>query len=160
MEYEYSYKVKSLKPYIEYCEKNGYTLVSDSKQIGHVFKNSNKTVARVKIDMPKNGQTKKVIDFKDEDNSKAILKERRESKPLEFEDDDAVASILEFLGYEDDGSYIRRRRVYVKENVIFELDYYIKSRNKVLAIEGLKEEVDKVYLEIKNMELEQSELKK
>ena len=152
MEYEYSYKVKSLKPYIEYCEKNGYELKSDTKQMGYVFSNPNKTVARIKIDIPKNGDTKKYLDFKDEDNSKKILKERRESKALQFDDEEAVASILEFLGYEDDGSYIRRRRVYVKGGVIFELDYYIKSRNKVLAVEGVKEEVDKVYLEIKDIE--------
>ena len=160
MEYEYSFKVKSHKPYIEYCEKNGYKLESDVKQQGFAFKAPNKTVARIKIDIPKDGsKPKKVLDFKDEDNSKTLVKERRESLALEFEDDKAVASILEFLGYEDDGSYIRRRRVYVKGDVKFEMDYYIKSRNKVMAIEGEKEAVDKVYQEIKDIELAYGELR-
>lgn len=158
MEYEYSFKVKSLKPYIEYCEKNGYELKADVKQEGHVLKAPNKTLARIKIDMPKGGPVKKVIDFKDQDDSKTLIKERRESLPLEFSDDEAVKSILEFLGYTDDGSYVRRRRVYQKDDVIFEMDYYIKSRNKVMAIEGEKSAVDKVFDEVKEIELQYGEL--
>ncbi len=154
MEYEYSFKVKSLKPYIEYCIKNGYELKSDVKQMGRVLKADNNTTARIKVDLPKKGTPKKVLDFKDADDSKALIKERRETLPLVFEDDEAVESILEFLGYtKKDGSYIRRRRVFVKGNVIFEMDYYIKSRNKVMAIEGVKEDVDRVYEEIKDIEL-------
>lgn len=159
MEYEYSFKVKSLEPYIEYCEKNGYVLEKDVKQQGFVFKAPNKTQARIKIETPKNGTTTKVLDFKDDDSSKTLLKVRRETKVLEFQDNEAVASILEFLGYEDDGSYIRRRRVFVKNGVIFEMDYYIKSRNKVMAIEGEKEEVDKVFNEIKEIELKNGDFK-
>ncbi len=160
IEYEYSFKVKSLKPYIEYCEKNNYELKSDTKQIGRVLKADNNTVARIKIDLPKKGTPRKVVDFKDADDSKNLVKARRESLPLAFEDEEAVESILEFLGYnKKDGSYIRRRRVFVKGNVTFEMDYYVKSRNKVMAIEGEKTEVDKVYQEIKHIELKNGELR-
>ena len=108
MEYEYSFKVKSLEPYIDYCTKNGYSLISDTTQKGKEFV-ANNTVARIKISTNKNGETKKVLDFKDTDNSKNILKVRRETLALEFENEDAVASILDFLGYAPDGEYDRRR---------------------------------------------------
>ena len=152
MEYEYSFKVKSLKPYIEYCLKNDYTLESDNKQQGIIYRGPDRTLARIKINITSKGNTVKKLDFKEEDFTKTLLKERRDSLALEFSDDKAVETILEFLNYKKYGSYLRRRQVYTKNNVIFELDYYIKSRNKVMAIEGLKEEVDKVYNEIKNIE--------
>lgn len=157
MEYEYSFKVKSLEPYIDYCTKNGYSLISDTTQKGKEFV-ANNTVARIKISTNKNGETKKVLDFKDADNSKNILKVRRETLALEFENEDAVASILDFLGYAPDGEYDRRRQVFEKDGVKFEMDFYLESKNKVMAIEGEKEMVDKVYSEVIKFELENGEI--
>ena len=88
-----------------------------------------------------------------------MLKERRETFELEFQDDKAMYSILEFLGYEYDCSYTRRRSVYEKNNVKFEFDYYYDTKNKILGVEGDKEEVDKVYEDIKSIAIENGDLK-
>lgn len=158
MEYEYSFKVKSLEPYIEYCEKNGYKKTKDVEQQGKEFKGPNQTVARIKIQKQKDEPTKKILDFKEDDDSKVLVKNRKESLPLNFEDEDAVMSILEFLGYtEPNGAYTRQRIVYEKGEVKFEMDYYFESQNKVMAIEGEKEQVDKVFEEIKEIELKYGE---
>ena len=160
MEYEYSFKVKELEPYIAYCEQNGYIKTKDMEQEGKEFKGPNKTVARIKILKPKDGQISKVLDFKEDDESAVLVKNRRESLPLQFVDEEAVMSILEFLGYtEPNGSYTRTRRVYEKGNVKFEMDFYHESKNKVMAIEGEKEQVDKVYEEIKDIELKYGKLR-
>ncbi len=88
-----------------------------------------------------------------------MVKNRKESLSLNFEDEDAVMSILEFLGYtEPNGAYTRQRIVYEKDKVKFEMDYYFESQNKVMAIEGGKEQVDKVFEEIKEIELKYGEL--
>ncbi len=69
-------------------------------------------------------------------------------------------SILEFLGYVvPNGEYTRTRIVYEKNQVKFEMDFYHESKNKVMAIEGEKEQVDLVYEEIKQIELKNGELK-
>ena len=39
------------------------------------------------------------------------------------------------------------------------MDFYHESKNKVMAIEGEKEQVDLVYEEIKQIELKNGELK-
>ena len=57
--------------------------------------------------------------------------------------------MLEVLGFYENANNTRIRYVYKKDNVIFELDDYIIPEMKVVAIEGSKEEVDKVYSEIK-----------
>lgn len=38
-EYEYSFKVSSIKPYIEYCENNNYEKVSEVTQNRVVYEN-------------------------------------------------------------------------------------------------------------------------
>ncbi len=88
MEYEYSFQVKSLGPYIEYCEKNGYTKTKDVEQNGKEFKGPIKTVARIKIQKSSNNQIKKILDFKENDDSAVLVKNRRDLLPLEFEDED------------------------------------------------------------------------
>ena len=46
-EYEYSFEVKNLKPYIDYCTANGYALKSSGSQKRVLFRNKNKTLARI-----------------------------------------------------------------------------------------------------------------
>ena len=61
-----------------------------------------------------------------------------------------VLKILEFLKYNKDNVLDRERIVYQKGEVTFELDTYSEPRKSyVVAIEGEKEEVDKVYKELK-----------
>ena len=45
----------------------------------------------------------------------------------------------------------RKRYVYEKDNVKFEFDEYIEPVMNVIAIEGLKENVDKVYKELEKI---------
>lgn len=148
-EYEYSFKVKDLKPYIDYCKLNGYELIEESSQKRTLCRHDNKTMARITI-KGKNGIIKKELDFKDDILTDDVLIERRESKAIVFDDDEAVDSVLEYLGYRKDTILLRERIVYKKNNVVFELDNY-ESPDKalVVAIEGEKEAVDKIYLEIK-----------
>ena len=145
MEYEYSFKVEEIDPYIEYCKNNGYEFIEETNQSRTLYKNTNKTMARITI-KEKNGVTKKLLDFKDDIMTDEVLIERRESKSIEFTDDDAVESILNFLNYKKDNTLIRKRYVYKKGNVKFEIDdYEYPEKSYVVAIEGEKSEVDKVY---------------
>ena len=148
-EYEYSFKVKEIDPYIEYCKNNGYEFIEETNQSRTLYRNTNKTMARITI-KEKNNIVKKLLDFKDDNITDDILIERRESKSIEFTDDDAVESILDFLNYKKDNTLIRKRYVYKKGNVKFEIDdYEYPEKSYVVAIEGEKSEVDKVYNVVK-----------
>lgn len=148
MEYEYSFKVKNLDIYIDYCKNNNYEKIEENIQTRILYRNKNKTMARI-TKKEKNKDTKLFLDFKDDILNDEVLTERRETLPLEFNDEEAAESILNFLEYKKDTILVRTRIVYKKDNVIFELDNY-KSPEKmyVVAIEGKKEDVDQVYNEI------------
>ena len=149
LEYEYSFKVSNLDKYIDYCKNKNYNLIEKIKQNRTLYRNNNKTMARITI-KENNKIKEKILDFKEDNLTEDILKIRKESLPLKFENIEEAESILEFLEYKKDITLIRTRIVYEKNNVKFELDEY-ESPNKycVVAIEGNKEEVDKVYQEIK-----------
>ena len=58
-------------------------------------------------------------------------------------------SILDILGYFKHKELNRKRIVYKKGNITFEIDDYILPEiMHVIAIEGKKEEVDKIFLDI------------
>lgn len=148
-EYEYSFEVDSLSQYIDYCENNNYSLVSSNNETRNLYTSDNGVLARL---------TKKddsiILDFKEENDSNNILKERKESIPLEVKESDLdkINSILDILGYKMIKHLVRSRRVYKKENVKFELDDYTSPTiSHVVAIEGKKEDVDKVYLELQEL---------
>ena len=150
-EYEYSFKVKNIKPYIDYCENNNYELVEENKQVRTLYKKEDKTMARI-TSKEKDGNIKLFLDFKEDLLSDEDLIERKESKALEFSDLDSVESILDFLEYKKDIELFRTRIVYKKNKVIFEIDSYKSPEEMyVVAVEGDKEEVDKVYEEIKKL---------
>ena len=48
-EYEYSFEVKSLQPYIIYCQNNKYTMKDRNEQVRVIYRNTNKTMARITI---------------------------------------------------------------------------------------------------------------
>ena len=150
-EYEYSFKVKSIEPFINYCIENKYELKEKTNQTRTLFRKNDKTMARITIKV-ENGNTTKQLDFKDDILSDEILIERRETLPIKFESDQEIESILDFLNYKKDTVLIRERIVYNKNNVIFEIDkYQSPTEELVVAIEGNKEEVDKVYKEINDL---------
>ena len=143
-EYEYSFKINDITKYIDYCKNNNYKLVEEVKQTRTLYRNSNKTMARITIN-----NDKMFLDFKEDNLTDDILKIRKETKPLEFNDIEVVNSILKFLEYEKDITLIRTRIIYEKGNVKFEIDQYESPEiYNVVAIEGEKEDVDKVYKEL------------
>ena len=149
-EYEYSFKVKDIKPYIDYCEKNNYKLISENRQIRELYRSQNKILARITTKINDSG-IEKLLDFKDDNNTDDILKVSRETIPLIIKDDniDAVNSILEILGYKKDKILNRTRVVYQKEGVKFELDSYVSPDIMfVVGIEGENEKVDNIYKEV------------
>jgi len=153
-EYEYTLKVESIKPYIEYCEKNNYNKVSVTHQnrVVYASKHTDSIIARIttnEID----GIKRTVLDFKNVREGKDELKICSESLPIIVTDDnkDKIYSMLEVLDFYKDTDNIRTRYVYEKGGVIFEIDDYITPKRQVVAIEGIKEEVDKVYQKIKRM---------
>ena len=151
VEYEYSFKVDSLDEYKKYCEENGYEKRLEYDQVRELFTSDNKVLAR--ITTTKTGENTDVfLDFKDDDDSDKVYKESRETIPLKVTDENrgAIDSILNILGYKKKKHLVRKRYIYKKGKVKFEMDDYTKPEiMHVVAIEGDKDEVTKVYNEIK-----------
>ena len=150
-EYEYSFKVKDIVPYIKFCEDNNFIKVEESLQKRTLYRKEDKTMARITIkEIDK--VISKYLDFKDDILTDEVLIERRETLSIRFEDDEAVESILNFLGYKQFNILDRKRIVYEKGNVKFEIDHYSSPEEMyVVAVEGEKDDVDKVYAEIQNI---------
>ena len=148
IENEYSKKVDNLNDYIEYCERNGFILDSKINQTRVLYRHSNKTLARITINNI-NNSLKKYLDFKEDKLTSDELISRKESKMIEFTDDEAVYSILDFLGYKKDNTLERIRYIYKKEDIIFELDEYIKpNKSCVVSLEGEKDKISKIWEEL------------
>ena len=145
-EYEYSKVVDNLDKYINYCNDNGYIL-SVSNQVRTIYRN-NGLMARITIN-DIDGVVTKELDFKEDKLSDSELIVRKESMALEFNDDNVVESILDFLNYKKDNTLIRKRYTYIKDDIKFELDEYSSPDKKLVAsIEGNKEIVDKIWNEL------------
>lgn len=152
-EYEYSFKVTDIKPYINYCKNRKYKILKEENQTRIIYKNINKTIARLTTS---NNIT--VLDFKDDlIDTNNVLKISTETKPLEVNDNnkEAIESILKLLKYEKNVTLIRTRIVYNKDDVTFEIDSYASPEVMcVVGIEGKKCNVDKVYQEISDIRKE------
>ncbi len=151
-EYEYSFKVESIIPYVEFCENQGYEKLEESSQTRILYRNVNKTMARITTKV-KNGNRKTSLDFKDDNQSNDVLKVSRETIPLEVTENnrEAIDSILSMLEYTKDKTLIRNRVVYKKGNVTFEIDNYDSPEVMyVVAIEGEEKAVDEVYKTVKD----------
>lgn len=151
MEYEYSFKVDSLDEYKKYCEENGYEKRLEYDQVRELFTSDNKVLARITTTKTENN-IDIFLDFKDDDDSDKVYKESRETIPLKVTDENrgAIDSILNILGYKKKKHLVRKRYIYKKGKVKFEMDDYTKPEiMHVVAIEGDKDEVTKVYNEIK-----------
>lgn len=147
IEYEYSFKVKNIEKYIKYCENNNYEKKLENRQIRKLYKNETNIMGRITTDYI-GGKEIIVFDFKNNDISESILKENKETIPLEVQSQDMnrIESILEFFNLKLDKVLDRTRIVYMKNNVKFEIDKYLSPEIMyVIGIEGEKEEVDTVY---------------
>lgn len=152
MEYEYSTVVKNLDLFVEYCKENKYELESESYQIRELYKNDSGIMARITTELYNERETT-LLDFKSDDESDNVLKISKETIPLVVtkENKRAIDSILECFGYAQKKLLKRKRIIYVKNGVKFELDHYTEPNPfYVVAIEGVKEEVDVVYHELED----------
>lgn len=151
IEYEYSFKVKDIKEYLLYLEDNGYKLTSNCNQQRILYKNKNKTMARVTIEEVNHKKIKK-LDFKEDKLSDDDLTIRKETKSLIFTNGDEIEEILAFLGYYKAKILIRNRSVYQKGNVKFEIDKYeYPFKDYVVALEGNQKDVDEEYKKLKDI---------
>ena len=153
-EYEYNFKVKSIEPFINFCKQNGYKEKQISTQNRVVYENKNKKtmLARITTDIKNNKKTT-VLDFKNVDNKNRNFKISNESLPIKVtsKNKKAIMSILQTLEFEEVANNFRTRYVYEKNNVKFEIDDYTKPQMKIVAIEGDKNEVEKVKLLIEKL---------
>ncbi len=148
IEHEYSFKVTVLSPFIEYCEKEGYKKIEETLQTRILYKRHDKTMLRITI-KNKNGKITKEFDFKQDKLTDKPLVERKETIPIKYTDDEAIESIIDFLDYKKAIELKRKRLVYVKDNVKFELDDYSSPNQMyVVALEGNKLDTCKIYSEL------------
>lgn len=153
MEYEYSFKVNGIEPYINFCEENGFEKVKEYNQTRRLYTCNNNILARITT-QEENENVNILLDFKDDNDSDEVLKVSRETIPLVINEDnkESIMSILDIFGYKVKKELIRKRYVYKKDNVMFEIDDYTSPEiMHVIAIEGEKEQVDKIYNEIKGI---------
>jgi len=153
-EYEYSFMVESIDPYTNYCESNNYTLEKSNYQIRELFKNTNKILARITTEITKNEESY-ILDFKDDNDTELLVKEARETVPLKFnkENRNSIDSMLQILDFRKEKILKRKRKTYEKDKVVFEIDEYLEPEIcYVVAIEGEKQAVDKVYQELTLMD--------
>lgn len=154
IEYEHSFKVDSIQPIIEYCRKNKYKEVFVIKQNRIVYENSfnSKIIARLTTEV-NNGVETTTFDCKNVQDKKSDLNISMESIPMIVTDEnrEQILSILSTLSFKEVANNLRVRYVFEKGNIKFEIDEYIRPEMKVVAIEGEKEEVEKVYAEVKNL---------
>lgn len=153
-EYEYNFKVQSIEPFINFCKQNGYKEKQISTQNRVVYENKNKKtmLARITTDIKNNKETT-VLDFKNVDNKNINFKISNESLPIKVtsKNKKAIMSILQTLEFEEVANNFRTRYVYEKNNVEFEIDDYTKPQMKIVAIEGDRNEVEKVKLLIEKL---------
>ena len=149
-EYEYSFNATEYKPYIEFCEKNGYKKVDEITQRRRVYENKHNRSIIARI------TTKdeiSVIAFKNTGEHKDNLKVSQESKSLvvDSSNEEFFESMLNTLDFEQSADNYRVRYVYKKGKVKFEIDNYTKPVMIVIAVEGEREAVDKVYKELEEL---------
>ena len=153
-EYEYNFKVQSIEPFINFCKQNGYKEKQISTQNRVVYENKNKKtmLARITTDIKNNKKTT-VLDFKNVDNKNINFKISNESLPIKVtsKNKKAIMSILQTLEFEEVANNFRTRYVYEKNNVEFEIDDYTRPQMKIVAIEGDRNEVEKVKLLIEKL---------
>lgn len=151
-EYEYSFKVSSIKEFIKYCKDHDYVLTDEFTQTRTLYKNGGKIMGRITKNVYPD-KTVEILNFKDDNLQSNTLKINRESEDLYLNDENRkfAMSLLEILDLEETKVLKRKRYVYEKDEVKFEIDDYTSPKMKVLGIEGNEKKVDKVYEELKEL---------
>ena len=152
VEYEYSIKVKTVKPFIYFCEEYGYKFVSKTEENRIVFENKANRNIISRITITKDGTEEKCLfDFKNKSIGDATFKIAKESLSLKIRKDDIniIKNMLDVIGFEQSADNLRIRYVYEKNGVKFEIDEYSRPKMNIIGIEGEKNCVDKIYIELK-----------
>lgn len=91
-----------------------------------------------------------VWDFKKVWKNDNLLKVSKESEAMVLDEAGIkiARSMLEVMDFEQSAYNLRTRYVFEKGDVKFEIDDYTRPEMKVVAIEGEKTQVDKVYQEL------------
>lgn len=135
----------------KFCEENGFVLVSKTSENRVVFENkqNRKIISRLTTTF---GESKKVTvwDFKNVGKNDNLLKVSKESEAMVLDESGIkiARSMLEVMDFEQSADNLRTRYVFEKGDVKFEIDDYTRPQMKVVAIEGEKSQVDKVYQEL------------
>ena len=151
IEYEYNYKVDDIGCVTKFCEENGFALVSKTSENRVVFENkqNRKIISRLTTTF---GESDKVTvwDFKNVGKNDNLLKVSKESGTMKLDEAGIkiARSMLEVMDFEKSADNLRTRYVFEKGDVKFEIDDYTRPEMKVVAIEGEKTQVDKVYQEL------------
>ena len=150
-EYERTFKVKSITPFVNFCRENRYKEFDAVSQNRIVYENQNcdHIIARITTETIK-GQEKIVFDCKNVNSKNKNLKISSESIPLELNSESlkTIHSILDVLEFKVAADNYRTRYVFEKDNVKFEIDDYTRPKMKVVAIEGDERLVEIVCNEI------------
>lgn len=151
-EYEYSFKVKNIKEFIDYCIDYQYEKKEEYLQNRTLYKNNGPIMARITENIYED-KKEKLLNFKDDNLNENILNTSRETKNLIINEDNQefVDSLIEILNLKNKKTLKRKRYIFEKNNVKFEIDEYTEPVMNVVAVEGLKEEVDLVYNELEQI---------
>ena len=148
IEYEYNFKVDDISVVTKFCEKDGFVLVSKTSENRVVFENkqNRKIISRLTTTFGESDEVT-VWDFKNVGKNDNLLKVSMESETMKLDEAGIkiARSMLEVMDFEKSADNLRTRYVFEKGDVKFEIDDYTRPQMKVVAIEGEKSQVDKVY---------------
>lgn len=153
-EYEYSFEVENLKGIFKYLDKNNYKKVSENFQERIIYENETNVILRLTTDIIANIK-KTTLDLKTKkDSFDKVLNVSKESLPLLIEEKDyeTIETIINILDYKKYEKLVRKRYIYKKDDITFEIDEYTLPRvTCVVALEGEPKMVDIIYNKIKNL---------
>lgn len=97
-EYEYSFKVKDIKEFIDYCIDNQYEKKGEYLQNRTLYTNNGPIMARITENIYED-KKEKILNFKDDNLNENILNTSRETKDLIINEDNQefVDSLIEIL---------------------------------------------------------------
>ncbi len=144
-EYEHSFKVKFIEPFIKFCKENNFKQISVASQNRKVYESiyNSHLISRLTVEKDENGR-KTYFDFKFAGVEIDGKKSSKESEVLVVTDElmPFVLSLLDVLNFKLVADNFRTRYVFIKDDIIFEIDDYTSPEMKVVAVEGERNKVE------------------
>lgn len=152
-EYEKSFQVDDIQPFLDYCKDNNFNFVYTVQQNRKVFENKHNRniIARITRNQ-KDDTTEIIFDCKNCNRKNVNLTISQESAELLLSEssEKVMLSILSTIDFELVADNFRTRYVFVKDNIKFEIDNYTSPSMKIVAIEGEQSLVDETYKNIQS----------